>query len=264
MSALAWLVLASALRVASAQAPAPATLDAEDEAEIEIEINVYGERAIRQAREALLAQFADLGWRSRDRGDGSITLIGPSPWMGRAHLTRDGSIDFSRPAVAFQSAQLQEQTAVTKAPEFQSLSRDLPEQRPLPQLSLGVPEKRKVKAAQARVLAEVQPSLLKYRDVIAGTQLQLDLQSLAEQLDALWADGTPLLGDEALPPNPGTRRRAILAYWATRTDSREGLAFSRAVEAWVENTLRETPDAPTEAELAESESVRADGRRWNR
>lgn len=218
-----------------------------------LEVIVVGEQDIKEAREAVVRDMEELGYRSKTRGDGTLVFKPPKSWMGRVRLSREGLVEFGRPVLALAGG--------STAPVDQDpLSRD-PQSGITPQLSLYVlPSKRKLSHVEVRVLDEVWPEIREYNDAIARKAFGETLYALPAHLDATWAEGTPLLGDTPLP-TPAARKAAILDYWSGLPDSAQGNEASRTVETWLRAMLQGTPDAVTLEEQRAAEGRRPDGRR---
>lgn len=245
--------------------PAPA-------ADAAYEVTVYGEAAIRDARSRVNRAFEAEGWRVKDRGD-QVVYKGPRAWMGKGHLDKDtGAFTFTQPVVTIfglrggmtsaAPAGGTDGATTDEGATLQTTAQALP---PAPTLSLqlGFPSHRKVIAKQERLFADVRGELQAYGDVIRATRFQERLQELPDRLDACWRTGAPLEGEASLA-TPEERRAAILAFWATRSDTPEGDAVTHAVEVWIAETLDAEGAPVTDAEAAAAEANRADGRKLPR
>ncbi|MEQ1565264.1 MAG: hypothetical protein ABMA64_06470 [Myxococcota bacterium] len=237
------LILAAA---AWGQQPAPA-----DE-----EIVVWGQLARERARDAVVHALEDLGYEVVRRDGEQIVLRPPSAWTGRATLHEDGTLSFGRPAVGFRSA----------PPE--AFERAAPLAPSEGELQVGgpsfwlLPSARKRDAANDRVLEAVHGPIVQFEVVSQRTALENQLALLPEQLDALWASGAPLPSGTPGPlATAEDRRRAVLAYWASRTDTAEGTRVAEVVEKWLSNVVQPSGTPITDAERAEYEARRTDGRR---
>ncbi len=253
------LALAARAQDASVAPPEPA-----------YEVTVWGEAAIRDARSRVIRTFEAQGWRSKDKGD-QVVFKGPRVWMGKGHLDKEtGAFTFTRPRVTIAGLKGQQLSASpnlypngSTPTEGASMAaqRELGPPVPTFALQLGFPGKRKVEAKQERLFVDVREELSAYGAVIRETRFRERLAELPDRLDALWRDGVPL---ESGPPiaTPDAKRAAILAFWATRSDTPEGEAFTRAVEVWIDATLASAPI--TDAEAAAAEAQRSDGRKLPR
>lgn len=290
MTALCWLILGVALAQEPAAGPeAPPDPDpepevvapAQEEQDLETdgveatineegvyEITVYGPDAIREARKAMVERMGDIGWEQVRSRNGDLVFRGPSSWMGKAILDRDGYLTFSVPAVAFQSAQTEGSDVATQSEtdqsqlakqssggDYQGLSRD-------PGSGVGAgasfslfPGKKKTSAVQEQVLDAVQPELDAYRSAIQDTAFREQLARLPDRLDALWWDGTPLEPSAAPLESFEERRAAVLEYWATRADTPQGRDVCRDVEAWVREVMMNSEHPMTAEEQARANTL---------
>jgi hypothetical protein len=244
--------------------PAPPPAPTEELVEPKVyEVTVYGQAAIRDARAQVVRAFESEGWRSKGRSDG-VVLKGPHVWMGKAHLSDEGMLTFTRPFVVFKAL-----NAGASGGEPDSTSSDPPgavQGTPTPEtktlaLEFGFPGRRKVQAAQERALNHVQDEVQHFNDVIRATALQEQIEALPGRLDALWNDGAPLEGTGVALATPEQRKADALGWWASRADGPEGIAVSEVIETWIRETVQASPTPVTPDEAAKAEAGRADGRK---
>ncbi len=236
------------------------------------EVTVWGEAAIRDARARVIRTFEAQGWRSKDKGD-QVVFKGPRVWMGKGHLDKEtGAFTFTQPRVTIAGLKGATQSGLGPAamgdhpsdvaplsPDHEIGSPVSRQGQALPTFAVqfGVPSQRKIKAKQERVFVDVREELSAYGAVIRETRFRERLAELPDRLDALWRDGVPL---DPGPPltTPEAKRAALLDFWATRSETPEGDAFTRAVEVWIDVTLTDAPI--TDAEASAAQAKRADGR----
>jgi hypothetical protein len=120
------------------------------------------------------------------------------------------------------------------------------------------PSARRVEVVRDRLVDDLQPEVDAYLKVARRTELENQLALLPDRLDALWTAGTPLDGSPGRIDGADARRRAVLAYWASRTETPEGRRVAEAVESWLAATVQGGEFPITDAER--TEFVRADGR----
>lgn len=208
------------------------------------EITVWGEHQVRQARLEVVAGLEEIGWKATGKArDGVIVLKPPHAWMGRMKLFPDGRVAFLRPVVAFRWAQKNPQTREQAAPAFYLL-----------------PSRSRLDRMEQRTLEQVKPLMDRHQAILIETVFQENLAALPDKLDALWVDGAPLDGSETPIAGPEARKAHVLSYWAGRAATREGDAFSRAVEIWLRETVQSSATPVTEEERANAVSRRRDGR----
>jgi hypothetical protein len=105
----------------------------------------------------------------------------------------------------------------------------------------------------AEIQAAVEPDLRRYRAVLWETEVRLQLEALADRLDALWASGAPLDGGDPIS-GQDARRRAALDFWATRADTVEGEQVAQAARIWLRETVMDSDFPVTAEEEAEFEA----------
>ncbi len=276
------------LSVAWAQAPFPApppvdtpstsdpvetpAVDTSAEDEVnedgELVVRIYGPDAIREARRAVVDEMARQGWRQTNTQDGNLVFRGPSAWMGKAVLDREGFMTFSVPAVVFQSAQTAGTDVARQGPtdqstlaresqggDFQSTSRDPGSGAGAgPSFSL-FPSKRKTSGVHDTLQDVLEPQIAAYRAAIQETAFQETLSRLPDRLDALFWHGVPLDGHTERIEDAAARRRVALSYWATRADTPQGLDVCRAVEMWLEEVVMSSDQPVTLAEQASANAT---------
>jgi len=223
------------------------------------ELTVWGESAIQSARSAIVVKMRSMGYRSRDLGGGNIRFRPPERWMGRAHLDREGDLTFGRPVLA-----AAETTQVAEVERSVSGDEPLAVDRSPATVNASVywwflPSWRVLAPAHERVRQHVGEELRTYRETVRLTAFHLALEELPDRMDALWNDGAPLEGSRRLSSMPA-RRAALLAFWAGRADTAEGLETSQAVEAFLREVVQHSEHPITPEELGRAESDRADGR----
>jgi len=245
--------------------------------DVDYEVVVWGEHAIRQARSEVVRAMEVQGWRKAKDQDGVLVFKGPKPWMGRARLYRDGRFDFSRPVMVVTGVETQGVPGFVgdpnprTPPEHLEYGADIDRQvartgnlggvnaAGAAGMGFQAPGKRKVEAAQARVLIAVRPEVGRYGAVIRETAFQEAIEDLPARLDRLWEHGEPLEdGGESLATLV-ERRAAILDHWATRADTPEGDGVRRAVALWLRETIMDSDHPVTPSERAQAEQ--AAGRR---
>jgi len=214
-------------------------------------IVVWGKAAITQARYRIVSQFKELGYRKVNEKDNGDWVFAPNQgWKGKVILTRDGFLKFKRPIIGISRAYVDEekQQSVTKP------ASNLPVE-PVQSGQLQfyfLPSMKRLKSVRRKVRAGINPQLIAYRQVIIETSIQEFVEALPKRLDALWQSGTPLIDDDVDLSTPTVKRLAILNYWATRPDSREGRLVAKAVNDWMYANLVGQPNTLTLAEQAEA------------
>lgn len=239
----------------SADDPA-AELDEDSEAEpddddVDAEMTVYGRLAIDRAEDALVRKMESLGYKTRRDGD-RIVFKPPLGWMGAA-IFEDGLLSFRRSVAGLSGADDSVNTQALRLVD--------PEVTGTTGYGFRVwvlPSMKKVEPVRAGVNEAVSPELSRYNAIVARTKLQERLSDLPKRLDAVWREGTPLMGTRILE-TPEKRRRHVLDYWSSRSSTPEGRLTARAVGDWLEAVVQESEYPITEVEREEAEGHRDDG-----
>lgn len=210
------------------------------------EIVVWGRFAVDKARDDIVRAMEALGWSVRRREADRVVFSPPHAWMGRAELLDDGTFAFGRPALGF---------APFPAEVLEAEQRDPPDLHAPEPASGGVtfwvlPSDRKLAPGREQVLRETRDEVDLYVAILRRTAFEETLQALPDRLDALWTQGTPLEAGPILA-TPDERRRAVLAYWASRAESWEGGRVAAAVGVWLAETVQTSDHPVTPAEREE-------------
>jgi hypothetical protein len=221
--------------------------------EISEEVLVIGNQVIAARRDDVVRSMEDLGWKARRRRDGIVTFRPPQSWMGKAHLLTTGDLDFTQPVLAFNGAR-----NAGGGYDNQN-ARDNDQQAGTVGVSVSpLPDRRVVRSTQVRIRETMADSVMAYRRAIQGQHLARVLQEIPDRLDGVWTDG--LAYDGTVLSSVEDRRAWILAYWATRTATPEGLAVCRVIEAWLREVIQLSDHPITDAERKATEARRSDGR----
>ena len=272
---IAW-TLALALAFGQEEPPPPETPPVEHpEDTVEdgvLVVRVFGPDAIREARRKVIEGMEAQGWRAVRSNKGEVVFRGPANWLGAALLDDQGTMSFTTPAVAFQEVSVDDGTLGRDSPsgtplaqespggDFQAVARD-PGEEIVPQASFALFPKKKADAVHDQVLMTVGPELSALRDAIQETAFQEQLQGLSDRLDATWELGTPI---EPGGPRLATieeRRRAVLVYWATRSDTPQGEDTCRTIELWLSRVVQPSSDPVTPQEQEEANASAQHSRR---
>lgn len=221
------------------------------------EIRVYGERALEQSKRLLFDQMKDLGWSYQGRHDGDWMFRHDKRWKGKVLLSPEGTVDFARFLIPDTNVTLapkaggpdhQTDFEIAMVGDHSVAAFEGP--RPFtPQLTFTPVGQRKRQGFRDRTLGSIHPYVAHYRDVLAETRHQAFLAELPIRLDELWGTGLPLEGDAPLL-TPTLRRLAVLDYWSSRADTREGGQVCATVETWLEEVVQASPFPVTVAEQA--------------
>ncbi|MCO4746760.1 MAG: hypothetical protein KC912_18335 [Proteobacteria bacterium] len=240
-----------AVEVVEPEVETPAGEPAPEEASSDREIIVWGEGAIRHAREAIVRSVEDMGYKTlRRKKDGTVVLKAPATWQGRLRI-KDGMMDFGRPAVALWLHKPEEESSYDSTRVLEG--KDMQDSTGLRFVVL--PSGRRLAAVHERVLEGSRDEVLYYRDVVQRTASEEVLFAIPQRLDALWADGTPLDQAPDALQSFEDRRAHVLAFWASRAETSEGERVCEAIEAWLEATVQESDHPLTADEISTAEEA---------
>lgn len=216
-----------------------------DEPAASEEIVVYGELRVEQARAAVVAQLEDLGYDGEvvDRGD-YVVYRSEAAWQGEVLLHDDGWVRVKRQALRVEGKAMP--WAKTNTPGAWAGCFVWPW---LCVRSSGATvSHRRWIGVERRTTSAIDPSVRTLGDRVADLAVARTVDALPSRLEALWVDGTPLEGDGTLA-TWRERRAALLAYWASRTDTTWGMDVRRAIEAFVYGVVQKSDHPFTETEL---------------
>ncbi len=167
-------MIAGLLALALAQDPASPPPDP-DEA---YEVVVWGAAALRQGRSELVREFREAGWKKRREANGQIVFKPPEPWMGRAVLHYDGTLQFRRPVLALKSARAANPVEYGPNPHMDRDPGGLNYgddgyALPHPEGSFWfLPSRSVLDPAEQSLRQRVEPTLQRYRDVVEATSVR--------------------------------------------------------------------------------------------
>ena len=232
----------------------PEGLDEDDGADVV----VWGTAAVRAARRALIGAFEEEGWEvRRTKANGDVIFKAPEGWMGAARLSPDGLITFRRRLLSWEPVE-----PVAGPPEdgFGALDPDYRGTAGSTRGGIQGPASlRKVEPRRQDLLRATNDELRRYRAVLAETALRQSLAALPDRLDALWNGGQSLTGGPPLA-TPEERRVAVLQYWVTRPDTREGRLALETIEDWIASVMQRSEHPASAEELDAAAARRGDGR----
>ena len=215
------------------------------------QIIVWGDGAVRHARDAIISDFEDLGYRlGRTRRDGTVVFRPPATWQGRVTLF-EGLIDVKRPVVALWLPDAEAESSYDAARTLDGT--DAPAQSGLRIVVL--PSKRRLAHVERKVLEGTLQSVRRYREVVQLTASEEVLFALPERLDLLWQQGVRLDGVPEPLVGVASRRAHVLQFWASRADTPAGVSVRRAVEAWLMDTVQASESPLLDSEILAAEEV---------
>ncbi|MEO0603174.1 MAG: hypothetical protein AAF211_17175 [Myxococcota bacterium] len=210
------------------------------------EMIIYGERLVDKARREVVETIEDLGYDAevKDEGD-RVVYRHPAPWYGEVVLHDDGYIQVKRQKLRVEGR------PVPWAKKRNSVGAWLG-CFIYPWACIRVygatVSRRRWMGTQSRTVAELEPKVQQLGDRIADLETTRRVAALPDRLETLWADGTPLDGTEPLV-SMAARRRAILEYWGSRTETVWGRMVREQIENFVMAEVQDGPHAFIQAEV---------------
>lgn len=234
------------LAIARAQEPPPAEAPPAEP----YEVIVYGELLVEQARAAVVQKLDELGYEAEvvDRGD-HVVYRHANAWYGEVVLYDDGWVQVKRQPLRVEGRKMP--WAAQDSPGAWAGCVIWPWL--CLRTSGATYGTRKWRSRETMTVDEIDAEARTYADRIADLATSRKIESLPDRLVALWEKGVPLVPGPVLA-TPEERRRALFAYWASRTDTAWGHEVQGAVEAFCRGVVQHSDHPFTEAEL---EALRA-------
>lgn len=241
--------------------PAGVQIDAGDDSDVPYEIIVYDELAAELARQEVIERLEEIGYDEEIERDGYVIYRHPDAWRGDVRLHEDGFVQVKRqpihldPPIGRAGSPLGTISCAVLLPFCTRFGGQ----------TVG---RRKLQAQKTRTVQFLDPELDEWGDRIADRELSSRLQTLPDELEALWFEGTPLPSagegsEDAAPVALDTvdeRKAALLAYWDSRTNTVWGDRVRLTVEAFLRAVVQPSDDAFTAAELRAFNDARASER----
>jgi len=201
------------------------------------EITVYGDPEVEAARQQLVGDITGLGYDKRIRNkNGRTVYFHQDHWRGKVVLYDDGRVWAKRTGPRFYLPP-HALFCVTRPTEcFKA--------------GAWIVSDRKWGAIEDTLARTTADSELALGDRIADASVRRTVDALPERLTALWEQGTPLTEGAPILATKAERRDAILAYYASRTDTVWGDQVREATAAFVRGVIMPSEDPYTGDELA--------------
>lgn len=202
-------------------------------------IIVYGDLRVEQAREALISQLQDEGYTEIiDKGD-HLVLRNEAGWKGDVLIYDDGWVRMKRQPLQFDSPDL------PYAPKGSAVAWAHCVIFPMLCVKRGgwTLSHRRWLGVSEDTLGSIAPDAEAYGDRVADRSADERTNALPALLEALWNDGTPLSGDGAPLATVEERKRALLDFWESRTDTIWGDRVRASVDAFIRAEVQ-TSDTP--------------------
>jgi len=221
------------------------------------EIVVWGER-VQHARGELDHSLIAYGYHQKRIRNGTTVYgrSGRDRWKPKLLVNDDGVVMFRNPRILVQSPVLVGQPPLSseEAPGLGDSASGQPDRG---NISLGfpivVPRKRIQNQEQGRVMDAVGDELHAWREALDGQGEAVLLQHLPDTLDRVWQQG--VAPDGRTLPDAAARRQALIELWATRADTRAGMAARGVIQDYLNEVVQSSPTPLSEAELAHAREL---------
>lgn len=216
------------------------------EAPVAAEVVVYGERLVEAARQEVIEQAAKDGYVREIRKKDRTILRHDQPWKGDVVLYDDGRLDIKRQPVRF------EPPVENKTPASWLMCVFLPACiRPNGQLVSNL----KFQGYKRTIMASIEPEVRTWNERISDFAIDAKIDRLPDKLEALWERGRSIDG-ATVHATWEERRRALFAYWDTRTDTAWGDEVRDATAAFIRGVVQRSEHPFGAAELATLDASR--------
>ncbi|MEQ1569256.1 MAG: hypothetical protein ABMA64_26705 [Myxococcota bacterium] len=239
-----WATAVVAASITCGAAPARAA----DEEPVE-QVTVWSE-AIENARRAVEAQVVALGYdRVRDKGDRTV-YRNELTYKGKVVLYDDGRLETLR--TGLRGRKMDPIPGTRIRPYFLCAI----------QITACVDagswylSERRWKQTEDRVATATAAPLGSLGDRLADAAVADRVAELPDRLDALWQRGEPLTAGDPPLDTYQLRRRALLAFWDSRTETEWGRSVRATVEAFVRGEVQRSDHPFTPTEQAAFEQAR--------
>lgn len=231
MIALLWLALAGA-----------AEPEVDDRGRIVVTAE---EMRIAKVRAEMIKRLRAEGYTEEIRRDDVTILRSPAAWAGEVWIHDDGWVTVRRQPVQVSAPQ------IGNGPIGTALGWASCVIVPVACVHAGGQtfSKRKWRGVEGRTVGAIEPEIHQYGDAVADLQTRYVVEALPDALYGLWNDGIPLEGDRSQIVPPAGRKRALLLFWESRTDTPWGDRVRLAVEAFLRAEVQTGPTPFTPAEV---------------
>lgn len=204
------------------------------------ELIIWGER-YEAARDRLDHDLRAYGYKRGRTRDGWTTYrrTGPDNWKPKVKVNEDGLMVFRYTNVAFSPpvARGQPQESVAHTPGAADRG-DLTVQFPM-----RFPSHKLQNQEKGRVVAQLTPNLQAIQAATAAKGEAVLLAQLPSLLDEIWKEGKDARSG-ATYADPTSRQAALIELYATRADTRAGLAARDAIEDYLQEEVVPTHPLP--------------------
>lgn len=217
-----------------------------DEPEPSYEVVVYGDMLVQQARDRVVEDLEQQGYDMVIERDNRTIFRNQDPWRGDVVLYDDGWMMVKRQPVRVEGREMPWAERNSALSWVGCVAWPFLCVRPNGQLV----STRRFRGQETRAVTRTHTHVTEWADRIADRAVSERLDALPADLDALWLEGVALDGTTLLHTH-AERRRALLVYWASRTETPWGDRVREAVEGYIRGVVQHSDHPFTEEEVAE-------------
>jgi hypothetical protein len=208
------------------------------------EVLVYGELRVMQSRQRVEDRLEAGGYTLAAKKDDRTIYRHVAPYRGKVVIHDDGWMKVRRQGVRVEGREwgFAERNSAT--------AWALCVVTPWRCVRVGgvMVSQRKFQGYRGTAVEGVGGDVEEWSSRIADLAIDRKLELLDQALLALWIEGIPVQGTERLD-TPADRRQALLAYWASRTETVWGRRVREAVAAFIRGEVQYSDHPFTEAEI---------------
>lgn len=249
--ALALLLLPGAARAQQEEEAPPPPPPVVSTPEAGEEIVIYDTLEIARRRAEVEGLLLEQGYKEGIRKDDRTIFRPQTPWKPSVVVHDDGIVQLTRSPVRWM-APGDPDNALNNLwclPPFTPMCVRIGGQ---------VISKTKLDAHKNKVIESVHdPAELWRQAIVDKATWDRVNQELPARMEATWARGEPLEAGGPALPTPAARREALLTFWATRSDTREGALVARVVGDFLRYEVQPSAEPVTAAELARANALAA-------
>ena len=217
-----------------------------DSSEVDDEIIIYGEMLVEQARQEVIKGFRKEGYTlEKDKGD-FVRLRHTEAWRGEVRIYDDGWMKIKRQPFQIEGREVP--WADRNSPLAWASCLLLPPNC----LKAGgiLVGRRKFMSQKVRALASLEPEIRVWSDRVADQATEKTVEGLSSRLEQLWLEGVALSEGGGVIEAPEDRRKALLDYWESRTDTIWGDRVRAGIEVFIRGEIQYSEHPYTAEEIA--------------
>lgn len=210
-----------------------------------IEVIVFEEMLVEKAKQQVYTDLQEAGYTEMVRKDDKAIFRHPEPYKGEVHVYDDGWMRVKRQKIQVEGREMPWAEKNSPLAWAGCILWSPLCIRPAGQ-TVG---SKKFRSAEDRVVRWAQGDVNAWGDRIADLSVKRKTDVLPNQLEALWAEGTPIEREGESLATPAERRHELMRYWASRTDTPWGEQVRASVEAFCRGVVQHSEHPFTQAEI---------------